>query len=127
MTWDRTRPDGVEGGDWDAALRLSDRVTLALLGAGEGAHFRYLAARLSDGGGDDTLYPDRDAAAARQLSPEHCAYVRITPDGMGPMDAARYLSMARQIRGRWRTPLHQGPIPIMPGRLEHARRLWRAA
>lgn len=114
----------MEVGDWDAGLRLSDRVANHLLAVGEGARFKFLAARLSDGGGDDTLYDSKAQAVAAQLAPQHCAFVRITPDGMAPVEAYRYLVMARQILrhgARLDDPEH---TPILPTRREEVHALW---
>ena len=68
----------------DAARRLSDTITMHVTALGFAAAGQWVAARLSDGGSDGRLYPDKATAVRFQLHEYQCAYVCITPDGMGP-------------------------------------------
>lgn len=125
--WNRERPPGAEQADWDAALRLSDRVSNHLVARREVALFQWIAVRLSDGGAEaDALYPSRADAVAHQLAPEYCAYVRIPPDGMSPRSAWRYLRMTREIHGRHNNQFHHAEYePILPQRIELARAVFQ--
>lgn len=120
--WDRTRPESARKEDWDAALRLSDRVSDALFADREMAVFGWLAVRFSDGDGDGAIYPTRDHAVAHQLAPEHMSFLQITPDGMSPRAAWRYLRITRDMKSRWRADFHDPhAFPIIPARIELAR------
>ncbi|MBW5252054.1 hypothetical protein JGS39_24145 [Streptomyces sp. P01-B04] len=127
MSWSRQRHEGAEPGDWDAALRLSDRVSHHLVACREVAIFQWIAVRLSDGGAEnDTLYPSRADAVAAQLAPQYYAFTQITPDAMSPRAAWRYLLMCRQIHGRHNNQFHHAEyMPILPQRLELARGVFR--
>ena len=83
----------------------------------------WIAARLSDGGGDDTLYATRDDAALRQLHSGYHAYVRIEPNGMGPRSAFAFLRMARHLRSNGQRFDIPGCFPILPQRSELRRSL----
>lgn len=127
MSWSRERPEGAEYGDWDAALRLSDRVSNHLVAGREVALFQWIAVRLSDGGAEaDALYPSRADAVSQQLAPQYMAFTQITPDGMSPRAAWRYLLMTREIHGRHRNAFHHAEyMPILPQRMELARGVFR--
>lgn len=81
----------------DAGRRLSEAVNIALLGQGPGAAGRWVAARLIDGVSDGVLYDTKQDAVRHQLHEQLCCYVMITPDGMSPKDATRYLQINRQL------------------------------
>ncbi len=81
----------------DAARRLSDTVTTHLVAHGFSASGQWIAARLSDGGSDGVLYPDKATAVRHQLHEFQCAYVCITPDGMSPREAEIYLAFNRKL------------------------------
>lgn len=88
------------------------------------ARGRWIAARLSDGGGDNTLYDSRDDAVRAQLHSRYHAYVRIAPSGMSPRAALVFLRMARQIYERHSMRLDlPGIYPILPQRSELRRAL----
>lgn len=93
----------------DAAHRLSDAVTLALLADRADNVGRYLAARLSDGGTDGVLYDTRADAVRHQLHEHQCVYVLITPDGMTPRDAEIVLTF-------WRLAYDKGFRGVTPPR-----------
>lgn len=124
--YSRERPANAPVEEWDAALRLSDRVANALVGHRQMAWFQWIAVRLETGDGDSTLYPTREDAIAHQIAPEYCAFLRVTPDGMSPMSAWRYMRMTREIHGRHRTPFHRPEFfPILPQRIELARNVFK--
>lgn len=124
--WTRERPDGAVTEDWDAALHLSDRVSNHLVARREMALFQWLAVRLSDGGGDDVLYPSREDAVHGQLAPQYMTFVQVTPDAMSPRSAWRFLLAARVIHRRHRNRFHESAyMPIIPQRIEQLRELFR--
>lgn len=75
----------------DRARRLSEAVTLALLGQGRGVVGKWLAARLSDGATDGSIYDRKSDAIRHQLHERQCAYVCIPPEGMTVRQADTYL------------------------------------
>lgn len=93
-------PDPVTGRYEDAAYRLSDQVGLHLVGQGQSACGRWVAARLSDGGTDEILYDSRADAVRCQLHEMQCAYIVITPDGLPPKAAAFMLALSRDLYAR---------------------------
>lgn len=78
----------------DSARRCSD-VVRAHVAAGHAG--RWVAVRLSDGGGDGVLYDRRRDAVRHQLHETQCAYLRIPRDDMSPRAAAVYLRLHRQL------------------------------
>ena len=96
----------------DAARRMASAVTLAAMNGGAG---RWLAIKLQDGRSDNTLYDDRAAAVAHQLSPEYCTFVLVPPDGMQTGQADRILDFWRQCYDRgFRAVDPRNDIPSMP-------------
>lgn len=81
----------------DAARRLSDAVTLHLTASGANAAGQWIAARLSDGGTDGVLYPDKATAVRHQLHETQCAYVQIPITGMPYQEAEIYLAFNRKL------------------------------
>jgi len=127
MSYERTRPDGVQSELWDAALRLSDRVGLHLVGAREVAWWQWIPVRLADGGAPDpdTLFPTEIAAVNSLPAPQYCQFLRITPDGMSPRSALAYLAMSRTLKSRWHQDFHREThTPILSQRRELARLLF---
>lgn len=121
----RQRPATATPEEWDAALRLSDRVANHLVAHREMAVFHWIAVSLDRGDGGDTLYDTREDAVAAQLAPQYMTFLRITPDGMSPMSAWRYMRMSREVYKRHRTPFHRPEFfPILPQRRELARGLF---
>jgi hypothetical protein len=97
----------------DEGRRLSDAVTLAVSIGGAG---RWVAARLSDGGTDGTVYDTRTDAVRHQLHEDQCCYLMIPPTGMPPQEATAYLKFnrARVAAGmKMVDPESAGPIPLM--------------
>jgi hypothetical protein len=123
--YSRIRPEDARPDEWDAALRLSDRIANHLQADREGVQFQWIAARLSDGGADpDTVYATREDAIARQLHSRYYAYVRISPMGMSPRAAWRFMLMTRSVFRFWRNPLDvEGQHVILPARAELAAKI----
>jgi hypothetical protein len=84
----------IMGGYPDYARRLSDEVRLHIVCGNAG---KWIAARLSDGGGDGTVYDTRADAIAHQLHETQCAYLCIPHDDLSPRSAGRYLEMHREL------------------------------
>lgn len=94
------RPADAVPEEWDAGLRLSDRVTNHLLADREGNRGRWIVARLADGGADpDTTYDTRVDAICAQLHPAYYAYVRLPWTAMSPRSAHLYLVTHRDMHG----------------------------
>lgn len=74
--------------------RLSDAVNLAVLLGGAG---RWIAGRLSDGSTDGLIYDSKADAIRHQLHENQCAYVKVPPGGMPPLEATRYLQIHREL------------------------------
>lgn len=97
-----TGPDGLAdrgplGVYSDAARRMSDEITLALIADRDGTAGKFMAFRLSDGGTDGVRY-DRGSDAARyQLHPKQCVYLQIDRAGLGARGCAVMLETARRM------------------------------
>lgn len=74
----------------DRGRRLSDHVNAARSIGGEG---RWIAARLSDGGTDGTVYDSKSDAVRHQLDETQCAYLTVPPAPMPPHEATAYLEL----------------------------------
>lgn len=99
----------------DAARRCSDAVNFHLLAQGTGAAGKWVAVRLSDGGSDGHLYDTKQQAVNHQLHETLCAYVCITPDGMGVQAARSFLATNRKLYDagmRLSDPEQQVNIPM---------------
>lgn len=125
----RLCPDDARPEEWDAALRLSDRMGNHLMADREGNQFRWIAARLSDGGADpDTVYDTREDAIARQLHSRYYAYVRISPMGMSPRSAWRFMLMTRNVFSMWNQRFDvEGQHVILPAHAADAQLISRRA
>jgi hypothetical protein len=101
----------------DAAKRCSDAVNLALHNEGFG---RWLAIRLSDGGTDGNTYNSMSEAISHQLHESQCAYLKITPDGMGQREAELWLAAVRKLydKGFRITDPDANVTPILPYKRE---------
>lgn len=86
--------------EWSAAERLKDAVNMHLAAQGAGAHGRYIAARLSDGRSDGSLYDSRADAARHQVDDPWCFYVKVNIGGMQTTEAWVVLMYARQAKRR---------------------------
>ena len=80
----------------DEAKRCSDTVNMHLAALGFGAHRRWVAVRLSDGGTDGVLYDTRRDAVRHQLDEMQCAYVCIPPTQMSVCAAEVFLAFHRK-------------------------------
>lgn len=78
----------------DAARRASEAVNLHVIGGNVG---RWVAIRLADGTSDGIPYDTRSDAIAHQLHEQQCAYLVVTPDGITPENAARFLLLNRAL------------------------------
>lgn len=78
----------------DIGRRVSDTVHLHILGGSVG---KWAAFRLSDGGSDGIPYDTRRDAIEHQLHEQLCCYIKITPDGIPPVDAYRFLQLNRAL------------------------------
>lgn len=99
----------------DAARRCSDTINTHLLADREGNVGRWVAIRLSDGGSDGVVYDERADAIRHQLHETQCAYVFITPDGMGYREAEIFLQYNRRLYDagmRMPDPHRSSPMPI---------------
>jgi hypothetical protein len=84
---------GAEPGRYavtDRGRRLSEHVRAARSIGGEG---RWIAARLSDGSTDGTVYDTKADAVAHQLHETQCAYLVVPPVAMPEAEATAYLEL----------------------------------
>lgn len=99
---------------------MSDAVTLAAIAGGAG---NWLAVKLQDGRCDNTLYPSRSEAQRHQLSPEHCTFIQVPPDGMQIRQADAVLDFWRQCHSAgFRAVDPRDDMPSMPLTAPDARR-----
>lgn len=101
----------------DIGRRASEAVNLHVIGGNVG---RWVALRLEDGSSDGIPYDSRRDAIAHQLHEQQCAYIRVTPDGITPADAARFIALNRSLYSagfRLADPDMPGE-PIYPENLE---------
>lgn len=96
MPWSQESPDSQQ--QWrDKGQRCSDLVKQHLLDDEEQARQSWVAIRLSDGGSDGVLYPDKLTAVAFQIHETQCAYLRILPGGIPPREATSFLYHTSQL------------------------------
>lgn len=84
---------GAEPGRYavtDRGRRLADHVRAARSIGGQG---RWIAARLSDGATDGTVYDSKADAVAHQLHETQCAYLVVPPAEMPEAEATAYLEL----------------------------------
>lgn len=74
----------------DRGRRLSEHVAAARAIGGQG---RWIAARLSDGGTDGTVYDSKSDAVKHQVHETQCAYIVVPPAAMPPHEATAYLEL----------------------------------
>jgi hypothetical protein len=87
-----------DGGHSDASKRVADGYNLHRIASGDASVGRWLAFRLSDGRGDDTLYDSKaDAERHQHHNEARCLYVRIGPRSMSVCSAATLLRSARML------------------------------
>jgi hypothetical protein len=96
LPWSQESPE-VQRGWRDKGQRCSDLVRQHLLDDPENAKQSWVAIRLSDGGSDGTLYPNKETAVAFQLHETQCAYLRVLPGGIPPREATSFLYHTAQL------------------------------
>lgn len=74
----------------DRGRRLAEHVRAARSIGGEG---RWIAARLSDGATDGTVYDSKADAVAHQVHETQCAYLVVPPAAMPEAEATAYLEL----------------------------------
>ena len=98
MQWSQESP--AEQQAWrDKGQRCSDIVKQHLLNDPDLARESWVAIRLSDGGSDGVLYPEKIAAVMYQLHETQCAYLRVLPGGIPPNEATSFLYHTAQLYG----------------------------
>jgi hypothetical protein len=96
MFWSRESPETQR--EWrDKGQRCSDIVRQHLADKPEEARVSWVAIRLSDGGSDGVLYPEKFIAVSFQLHETQCAYMRILPGGISPREATSFLYHTAQL------------------------------
>jgi hypothetical protein len=96
MQWSQESPESRQ--QWrDKGQRVSDLVRQHLTDDEEQARQSWVAVRLSDGGSDGVLYPDKATAVAFQIHETQCAYLRILPGGIPPREATSFLYHISQL------------------------------
>jgi hypothetical protein len=78
----------------DIGRRASDIIHLHILAGRVG---EWVALRLIDGSSDGQTYPDRATAIRHQVHEQLCCYMRVTPDGIRPVDAYRFIELNRAL------------------------------
>jgi hypothetical protein len=78
----------------DVGRRAADTVTLHILGGNVG---KWVALRLADGSSDGIPYDSRADAINHQLHEQLCCYLKVTPDGISPADAFRFIRLNRAL------------------------------
>ena len=78
----------------DAGKRASEAVNLHVLGGNVG---KWVAIRLADGASDGIPYDSRSDAIAHQLHEQLACYMQVTPDGITPHDAVRFILINRAL------------------------------
>lgn len=74
----------------DRGRRLAEHVLAARAIDGQG---KWIAARLSDGSTDGTVYDSKADAVKHQLHETQCAYLVVPPAPMPPAEATAYLEL----------------------------------
>lgn len=78
----------------DIGRRVSDTVHLHVIGGSVG---KWAAFRLYDGGSDGIPYDTRVDAINHQVHEQLCCYMQITPDGITPEHAYRFIQLNRAL------------------------------
>jgi hypothetical protein len=106
----------------DIGKRASEAINLHVYGGNVG---KWVAIRLSDGGSDGIPYDTRREAITHQLHEQLCCYIKVTPDGITPHDALRFVLVNRALYDagfRLADPDMPGE-PIYPERKEDITRI----
>jgi hypothetical protein len=83
-------------GHTDEAKRISDATYLHAAAMGWDSAGRFIACRLADGKGGETLYDTHFDAVRHQPDPNLCLYIRLRAEGMNVCDAELFLWVNRQ-------------------------------
>jgi hypothetical protein len=78
----------------DIGKRASENINLHVVGGNVG---KWVAIRMSDGGSDGIPYDSRREAIKHQLHEQYCCYIQVTPDGITPADALRFVLINRAL------------------------------
>jgi hypothetical protein len=103
--------------DEDIGKRASSAINIHVIGGNVG---KWVALRLEDGSSDGIPYDTRRDAIVHQLHEQQCCYIKVTPDGITPPDALRFILLNRALYSagfRIADPDMPGE-PIYPERLE---------
>jgi hypothetical protein len=96
LPWSQESP-GVQSAWSDKGKRASDIVRQHLLDDPELARVSWVAIRLSDGGSDGVLYPNKETAVEFQIHETQCAYMRVIAGGISPREATSFLYHTAQL------------------------------
>lgn len=103
----------------DASRRCADEVNVHVLA---GAHGKWVAIRLSDGGSDGTAYDRKRDAIRHQLHEMQCCYIVVPLIGMQVREAQVFLDTYRHLYDRGvRMSDPDGPELMVPNREENLR------
>lgn len=105
----------------DAARRMSDLISLAITAQGFGVFGKWMAFRLSDGGGDGVTYDRKADAVRHQLHEFLCCYVKVPPTGMTPRQCQNFLHFNRQLYDAGMRVSDPDRAVVMPMNPEHYR------
>jgi hypothetical protein len=92
----------------DAGRRASETIGFHVLAGNAG---KWAAIRLADGSSDGIAYDTRRAAIEHQFHEQLCCYVKVSPEGMPPEDAVRFILINRTLYDRG----YRLADPEMPG------------
>lgn len=106
----------------DRGRRLAEHVAAARAIGGQG---RWIAARLSDGATDGTVYDSKADAVRHQLDETQCAYIVVPPTPMPDAHATAYLEMHEKMYAAGYRLQDPDTQPMMTS--EHTQFLNRAA
>lgn len=78
----------------DIGKRAAEAINLHVYGNNVG---KWVAIKLLDGSSDGIPYDTRPDAIKHQLHEQLCCYIKVTPDGITPADALRFVLVNRAI------------------------------
>lgn len=89
-----TQPDATGANPADIGRRVTEAMALHVAAGSIG---KWLAVRLSDGSSDGIPYDSRPEAIRHQFHEQLCCYLQVTPDGITPSDAYRFIRLNRAL------------------------------